>query len=150
MSAPQNHRRSWPESGHLKLCWNTLAGWHIRETEGLPDNAEWTGEPIPYVRLERVLGDTAHIAKLEQTVRSQRGMLKVQGEEIVRLRRRVLTTGRVLRTSEKINARLAADLLDAWEFIWKVAGGALPGGNAMTAARQRLLKAKTTEADRAR
>jgi len=90
----------------------------------------------------------AEALRLRQTVRSQKGMLKVQGEEITRLRRQVRGAQGVIASCEKTNGRLAKDLVDAWEFIWRVAGGAIVGANARQIARNYLLNRKSTEADR--
>lgn len=96
-----------------------------------------------------LLDGGGELAKLRHTKRTQHGMLKQQGKEIVRLNRRLKGYEGQARSFERTNGRLAKDLIDAWEFIWRIAGGALVGGNARHAARNHLLKAKTTEADRA-
>jgi hypothetical protein len=88
------------------------------------------------------------VAKLEQTVRSQKGILKLQGAEITRLRRQVRGAQATITSIERTNGRLARDLVDAWEFIWRIAGGALVGGNARHVARTHLLSRKSTDHDR--
>jgi hypothetical protein len=87
--------------------------------------------------------------RLRHTIRSQHGQLKKQGQEIVRLRRQRDGALRAIQSMERINGRLAKDLIDAWEFIWQVAGGALVGAGARHRARNHLLSGRSTEADRA-
>lgn len=106
-----------------------IAAWDEMHAEAIPLRAE---------------GD-----RLAQTARSQKGMLKVQGEEITRLRRQIRGAQGAIASCERTNGRLAKDLVDAWEFIWRVAGGAITGGGARQIARNYLLNRKTTEADRA-
>jgi hypothetical protein len=57
------------EDRTLGLRWNTLAGWHIDGVGGLPDNGEWKGEPIEYVRAEqaRVLAEFAEWIRRDQS-----------------------------------------------------------------------------------
>ena len=70
-------------------------------------------------------------------------MLKAQGDEIKRLRRQLRGAQAQIRSLERTNERLAKDLIDAWEFLWRVAGGALAGGGARAAARSHLLNSRS-------